>query len=134
MTIEAIESGFKEKVCKSIRLSDEGLQRYRVFTPFLFDDADHFCIVLKRRGEQWVLSDEGHTFMHLTYDIDEKDLQQGTRAKIIANTLAQFGVEDNEGELVMEICDEQYGNALYSFIQAIDKLASEKGFSYDSGG
>ena len=43
------------------------MDRYQVFTPFLFDDGDHLVIVLKRNNSHWVLSDEGHTYMHLTY-------------------------------------------------------------------
>jgi len=123
MAIDSIERGFQEKVGKSIRIAPEGIERYRVFTPFLFEDGDHFSIVLKRESNQWILSDEGHTFMHLTYDIDEKDLQRGTRAKIIDNTLDQFSVNDREGELIVSIPDDQFGDALYSFIQAIGKIS-----------
>lgn len=122
MAVQAIEREFKDKVCKGIRIAPEGLQRYRVFTPFLFDDGDHFSIVLKGENGNWILSDEGHTFMHLTYDIDEKDLQRGTRAEVIENALAQFSVNDRDGELIIRIPDARYGDALYSFIQAIDKI------------
>ena len=69
-----------------------------------------------------MLSDEAHTHMHLTYDLDEKDLQRGTRQKIIANALSTFQVEDKEGELVLDIPEERYGDALYSFVQALLKI------------
>jgi hypothetical protein len=77
MNIEAIERNFKEKVCD--KLTSEGVNRYRVFTPFIFEDGDHLSIILKRENGKWMLSDEGHTYMHLTYDIDERDLQRGTK-------------------------------------------------------
>ena len=70
-----------------------------------------------------MLSDEAHTYMHLTYDINEKDLHSGTRQKIITNTLSTFQVEDRNGELVLEVPDERYGDALYSFIQALLKIS-----------
>ena len=76
MPIEAIEQDFHRKVSQKIRLSGEGIGRFRVFTPFLFDDGDHLAIVLKKEGTRWVLSDEAHTYMHLTYDIEEKDLHR----------------------------------------------------------
>jgi hypothetical protein len=122
MSTETIERQFHEKVSAKIRLETEGIERYRVFTPFLFEDGDHLAIVLKRDGARWVLSDEAHTYMHLTYDIDEKDLQRGTRQKIIANALSTFRVEDRDGELVLDIPDERYGDALYSFVQALLKI------------
>ena len=84
--------------------------------------ATHLAIVLRKEGVRWVLSDEAHTYMHLTYDLDEKDLQRGTRQKIIANALSTFRVEDREGELVLDIPEERYGDALYSFVQALLKI------------
>ena len=60
--------------------------------------------------------------MHLTYDIEEKDLHRGTRQKIISNALSTFGIEDQEGELVLEVPEERYGDALYSFVQGLLKI------------
>lgn len=123
MMIETIERDFREKVCAQIRLAGEGVDRYRVFTPFLFEDGDHLAIVLKREHSVWTLSDEGHTYMHLTYDLDERDLQRGTRQKVITNALSLFQVDDREGELLLRVREEQFGDALYSFIQALIKIS-----------
>ena len=122
MSIETIERDFREKVCAKLNLSAEGMNRYRVFTPFLFEDGDHLAIVLKRENGLWILSDEGHTYMHLTYDIDEKDLQRGTRQRIITNALSAFGVEDRSGELLFKIKEDRYGDALYNYVQALLKI------------
>ena len=122
MTLQAIEYEFKKKVSEKVSLLQEGVDRYRVFSPFMFEDGDHLAIVLKREGACWCLSDEGHTYMHLTYDIDEKDLQRGTRQTVIANALSMFTVEDRGGELVICVPDQQYGDALFSFIQALLKV------------
>lgn len=118
-----IERDFQRAISRSVRLHAEGLDRYRVFTPFLLDDGDHLVIVLKREKERWLLTDEGHTFMHLTYDIDEKDLGRGTRQTIIVNTLAGFSVRDEEGELKLDVEGDRYGDALYSFAQALLKVS-----------
>jgi hypothetical protein len=123
MNPDTIESDFREKVAEKLRLESEGINRYRVFTPFLFEDGDHLSIVLKRENGSWMLTDEGHTYMHLTYDIDEKALQQGTRQKIISNALSMFSVEDKGGEIVASIKNEQYGNALYNYVQALLKIS-----------
>ena len=122
MVLKDVERDFKKKVTEKLSLSPEGIVRYRVFTPFMFEDGDHLSIILKRRNGGWALSDEGHTYMHLTYDLEEKDLQKGTRQKIITNALSMFYVEDLEGELVIPIQNERYGDALYNFIQALLKI------------
>lgn len=123
MATEEIEREFKESVSTHIRLVSEGIDRYCVFTPFMFDDGDHLSIILKRERDKWILTDEGHTYMHLTYDIAEKDLHQGTRQNIIANTLSAFTVDDRDGELLLTVKDSRFGDALYSFIQALIKIS-----------
>lgn len=120
--IKDIEQDFRDKVCSEIFLQSEGLRRYRVFNPFYFEDGDHLVILLKEDNGNWYLSDEGHTFMHLTYYIDEKDMQRGTRQKIIANTLSVFNIQDNYGELVINIQDNLFGDSLFSFMQGLLKI------------
>ena len=110
MEIKHIEKEFKEKVCKEIRLLQEGVVRFRVFTPFQFDDGDSFAIVLKKSGENWILSDEGHTFMHLSYEIDIDSFDKGTRAKIISTILSTFGIREKEGVLFAAVNQENMGN------------------------
>jgi hypothetical protein len=123
MNIETIEQDFRAKICDKLSISKEGIERFRVFTPFMFEDGDHLAIILKREQERWLLSDEGHTYMHLTYDLDEKDLQRGTRQKIITNALSVFKVDDREGELIIPIEDNQYGDSLYNFVQALLRIS-----------
>jgi hypothetical protein len=123
MAMDELEREFQQKVAAEIRLEREGRDRFRVATPFLFEDGDNLVVVLRREGSRWVLADEGHTYMHISYDIAERDLQTGTRQKIISNALAAFGVDDRQGELVLNVDDGGYGDALYDFVQAILKIA-----------
>ena len=122
MNGERIVAEFRRKVCRQVEVMPEGIGRYRVVTPFEFDDGDGLVIVLKQQGSGWQLTDEAHTFMRLTYDIDKADLHRGTRQKLISNALDMFGVEDHDGELVMPVPDERFGDALFSFVQAILRI------------
>jgi hypothetical protein len=123
MPPDTIIQDFKRKVCEEIRLEPEGIDRYRVFTPFMFQDGDHLAIVLRHNNGKWVLADEGHTYMHLTYEIDEAAFQRGTRQEVISNALDAFQVNDQDGELLMRIEEGRYGDALFSFIQALIKIS-----------
>lgn len=113
----------RAKVSAQVDLLSEGLGRYRVLTPFQFDDGDHIAVVLRRDGSAWELSDEGHTLMHLTYSIDEADLHRGSRRRIIDDALSGFRMEDRAGELVLRVPDEQYRDALFSFVQGILRIS-----------
>lgn len=121
--METIQAEFQRVVSRAVHLEREGTTRFRVFTPFQLEDGDHLAIVLKRADDHWVLSDEGHTFMHLTYDLEEQDLRRGTRQRIINNALTAFGVEDRDGELKAPILDERYGDTLFSFVQALLRVS-----------
>lgn len=123
MTLAPIEQDFRDKVCAQIRLEPVGRDRFRVLSPFHFNDGDHLVMTLHSENGHWVLSDQGHTYMHLTYDLDEKTLYQGTRQQIIANTLQTFSVDDDEGELKIRIDDGRYGDALFDFIQALLRIS-----------
>ena len=123
MTVETIRDDFRSKVCEQIDVIAEGLERYRIRNPFIFDDGDHLAIVLRRSPDGWQLTDEGDTFMRLSYRIDLNDLRKGNRQKIISNALDAFAVRDLSGELVVDIPDSRFGDALYSFVQAILKIS-----------
>ena len=122
MNLEQVARSFRESVSAQVTIEPEGIDRFRVFTPFQFEDRDHLAIVLKRSNGSWVLSDEGHTYMHLTYEISEKDILKGTRAKIISNALDAYAVEDLGGELLVRVPDQRFGDALYSFVQALLRI------------
>lgn len=121
--INQIIASFREGVRRQVDLIPEGVDRYVVSHPFVHDDGDCLDIVLRLEGDQWVLVDEGCTFMRLTYELDGAALQRGVRQKLIANALGMFGVEDREGQLVLPVPAESFGEALYSFIQAILKIS-----------
>ena len=120
MISENIVDDFRKKVCQEVRLASEGINRYMVFTPFMFDDGDHLSILLKRKNDHWYLSDEGHTFMHVSYD--EIDIERGTRSKIIDAVLSSYGIQNDNGELRAIIKADAYGDALYSFVQGLIKI------------
>lgn len=120
MNLELIGKEFKSKVCDEIALTQEGLSRFIVLNPFMFDDGDHLVVLLKGKEGKWLFTDEGHTFMHVSYD--DIDIDKGTRKKIIDNVLASYGIKNHEGELISEVPDNHFGDALYSYLQGLIKI------------
>ncbi len=119
MPADRIERDFREEVSSAVRLVNEGADLYLVFTPFCFDDGDHLTIFLKRDGPRWVLSDEAHTLMRLSYDVDYEELERGSIRESIVATLADFHIEDRDGELILDLTGRRYGAALSSYAQAL---------------
>jgi hypothetical protein len=105
-----ILKAFKEKVCHEVEIEKQGLDRYVVYTPFAFDDGDHYVVLLKRERDRWLLTDEGHTFMHLSYG--GVDVLSGQRGELVKESLVAAGLENRAGELVLDVPDEQFGAAV----------------------
>lgn len=122
MMASDIKEIFCKSLCEQIDLIEERKNYFRVFTPFRFDDGDHLSIVLKKKNQEWVFSDEGHTYMHLSYVIDESDLFRDTRYEIIQNALSEFQIQDRHGELTLAVEGYGYGEALCSFVQGLLKI------------
>ena len=118
-----VKEDFRKTVCEQIDLEKEGIDRYRVLTPFRFEDGDHFGIVMKKDASGWVLTDEAHTIMHLSYWLEDQEIDSGNRHEIIQGSLAAFAVENRNGELVLPIVDEGFGGALFNFVQALSKVS-----------
>ncbi len=121
MNTAGLVNEFKCKVSEEIDVEHEGIDRYIVYTPFMFDDGDHFVIVLKKHDDHWRFTDEGHTFMHMSYE--DIDLLHGTRKSIIDQVLLSFRLVNDAGELCLDVPDGEYGDALFSFIQALVKIS-----------
>ena len=124
MDLSAIEQDFQKKVCSEIRLESVGLSRYIVVHPFTFDDGDHYIVVLKKIGNEWQITDEGHTIMHLSYE--DLDLSKGGYKEIIDNTVSALGLQNRDGELVLPVPEMKFGDAFFSFIQALVKISDIK--------
>lgn len=123
MDISQIQKQFQEKVSKEIEILREGTNRFRIFTPFQFDDGDKLPIILKvNQNGKSLLTDEGHTLMHLSYKIDLDSIESGTRQKIISSVLSSYSIQDSDGEFILEIEDGDYGNSLFSYIQGLIKI------------
>jgi hypothetical protein len=119
VSTNTLEQDIRNKVGEGYSLFLRGINKYSVSTPFTFDDGDSLTIFLEKTGTGWQFTDDGHTFMHLTYVLDEKDIQKGTRREIINNTLKYHGVIDAEGVLSIDVPEERFGDALADFSQAI---------------
>lgn len=122
MNPDSIQHEFRNRVCEQVSLEQEGEGRFRVLTPFRFEDGDHFGIFLKNEGGQWILTDEASTLMHLSYWLDETELASGNRKQIIDGALLGFSVENRDGELIIPVSGGRFGDALFNLVQALAKV------------
>ena len=91
-----------------------------VETPFDFRDGDHFVLVLKQDGPDWILTDEGHTLMHLSYssELDEREMEY------IRQVCRGRRVELSNGEFCIWFHPSMFGDALVQLLIAIAQAAA----------
>lgn len=123
MNSESIRKSFQKTICSGIDLVPEGVDRYRIFSNFTFQDGDHLSIVLKKENDEWFLSDEGHTLMHLSYRMDITEILQGKRGDIIDNMLSYHSIKNRNGELIHLVKNEEYDHALFQMIQGLMRIS-----------
>ncbi|HVW87298.1 MAG TPA: DUF1828 domain-containing protein [Bryobacteraceae bacterium] len=119
MTNLDVERTFKQMACARVELAPDGPDKFVVHTPFKFDDGDHFVVILKKTASGWVLTDEGHTLMHLTYSGFRMN---EPRAAMVARTLRAAEVENLGGELRLPVFNDDFGDALFDFLQALTRV------------
>jgi len=54
--------------------------------------------------------------------LNEQDIDSGSRGALISNSLEGFSVENRNGELVIPVIGERFGDALFNFVQALTKV------------
>ena len=79
------------------RLEPIGDSKYRVHTPFMFSDGDHYLIELADINGRYAYSDTGHTEMHLDI-LDVPNFKTTERFFAVADNLKQlFRIETCNG-------------------------------------
>jgi hypothetical protein len=92
---------------------------WHVFTPYVLDDGDGLAITLKYKNKQWTLSDEAHTYLASFLDMGLPKYR-----KQVASISAQYNIQDDKGNLKLLVKDNQFGDALFTFTQALLAIAN----------
>lgn len=128
MKTNLIETDIRKLLCGEIEVVQKGIDRYAIHTPFAFGDGDSFVSILKKEDGDWVLSDEGHTFMHMSYE--NVDFLSGTRARVLDEALQQHGLDNHAGVLRLRVPSvDQIGHAVFSFVHAVSKVSNVTRFT-----
>ena len=119
----ALERTLCERLCTTIRIHrrDDGV--LMLDTPFTFPDGDHYAIYLSETPSGGVLlSDRGHTLMHVSYEHDVDAFYEGPRAALRERIVREAGIEEHEGVFSVEAAPDQVADAVFRLGQALTKV------------
>ena len=111
---------FRSSVCSCVELEELGIDEYMVHTGFSYSDGDELHIVLNTSGKKWVLTDEGHTMMWLSY---EDHNMTASRNDLLSRIVSSNSVQMDDGRIKAEFDPETAGRALCSVIQAMLRVS-----------
>ncbi|MDR2175295.1 MAG: DUF1828 domain-containing protein [Synergistaceae bacterium] len=114
----------RDSLCAEVSVKSRGRDDYRVFVPFYFSDGDSPKIVLKKTGDDsFLLTDEGHTLMYLSYYDINIDNSLARRA-LLEKILSSHFMEDRDGRIVMSnIVSKDVAASVFTFTQGLLKIA-----------
>lgn len=106
-----------------IEVEPSGIDSWRIFTPFVAGDGDELKIALKRKNGGWMLSDEGHTLMSLSYQ--NVDVDKTSRASVLEKILASSFMKNEEGRLVLDNIKDisELADCIFTFTQGLLKVS-----------
>ena len=116
---EVIES-IKRTICSKTTLESRGVDCYLVHTGFTFQDGDELHILLKKTNDRWILTDEAHTLMWLSY---EDFTLTESRKGLLNKTLRSNNATMEEGRIIIDCTNRDAGQCLMYMIQAILQTA-----------
>lgn len=124
MNAEELTAVIHEAIGQQVEVDEQGLLRYTVRTPFTMEDGDHYNIVLRGQADTgaWVVTDEGDTLMHLSYRTALQSLRKGNRKDIMGRLFRQYGIDEIQGELRINTNQNDLGNAVFTFLQALTRV------------
>lgn len=123
MQLENIEAVISKCITDSVTLQKKEANVYKVNIPLFFGDGDSLKIILRQNQDgRFMLSDEAHTLMYLSYHNIEVN-SSISRRKILDKILNSHDIEEDDGRLIMkDIIPEETGYAIFTFSQALLKI------------
>lgn len=98
-----------------IGFETRGMDRHMVHTGFCFPDGDEIHMILKREDDGWVLTDEGHTTMWISYASD----LDGSMLRLLETTARSDDIPYEDGIVSVKVSKDIFGRCLRSMMQAI---------------
>ena len=111
----------RRSLCSGVEIEERGIDRYAIHTEFTYPDGDELRIILKKQGEEWMFTDEGHTMMWLSYE--DFNLRTDTRNNLFSRTLSYNHAALEDGRICIRFKPDRICGAIHSMIQVLIQTA-----------
>lgn len=123
MTIdtESLQKQLCSAFCDDVKVAARE-DSVRVSLPLVARDGDHHTVYLSRGNGGWRISDMGSTMMRLSYENDLNSMLAGPRGDLLQQILSESGVNEDDGELFLEVPSDSLLRGLFSLGQSAARI------------
>lgn len=118
--IDLMAGSLRSGLCSRVSLEPRGVDRYLIHTGLTFPDGDELHLVLKEKDGRWVITDEAHTLMWLSYE--GLDIS-GTCWDVLDTALSSNSVSFDDGRMYIDCTGRDAGQCLVSMVRAVLRTA-----------
>lgn len=111
-----METPYQPRAAVSFEFHPDGPNQWHVSTPFYLDDGDGLAVILRRFADRLELTDQAHTRMRM--GLLAPDWPDSTIARICA----MHCLSERDGEFIATATEENLGERLIEFTQALLRL------------
>ena len=125
MTLDlgAVQKLLCERLCHDVEVVQPFDDALMVRTHFRFPDGDTYPIHLSDSASGGLmLSDRGHTLMHISYEHDVDSFMDGTRGMLMERIMTESGLHWNNGAFCLDTSPEKLSEAVFVFGQALTRI------------
>lgn len=123
MNTENLKRHLCQQLCDEVRLFERNDGILMLDSPFQFPDGDHFPIYIdEAHGGGLVLTDRGHTMMHISYEFDVDGFYDGPRATLREQITRDYGIQKSKGVFSVETSSDSVPDAVFRLCQALSKI------------
>ncbi|PAU79196.1 DUF1828 domain-containing protein [Halomonas salipaludis] len=119
--VDSLRKQLCSAFCEDVRVTARK-DSVRVSLPLVARDGDHHTVYLSRGDGGWRISDMGTTFMRLSYESDLNSILSGPRGRLFQQIIGESGVNENDGELFVEVPADGLLRGLFSLGQCASRI------------
>ncbi|MGN6213433.1 DUF1828 domain-containing protein [Parafilimonas sp.] len=123
LEIKQLQNSLCKSFCADIQLIPKNEDLLLIETPFYFPDGDPYQIYLKEHSAgSLMLTDMGHTLMHLSYENDIDKYREGTRGQLFDKILSELDIKEKDGQFYIITTPGEVSKSIFRFGQALTKI------------
>lgn len=123
MNASELQTELCHALCGIVSVREAATNLWRVDTPWTFPDGDSYVLYVSLSPTGGLrISDQGLTFMRMSYDGELSRFREGTRGTLLGQIVADAGLAEDDGEFFLDLPREQLAIGVLRMGQALTRL------------